>query len=82
MDLEFGKPYHNKTIDQCRAIGRIGGLHAAHNCRIRRLVPPPIPTAARAEPERETPHQASLRLDAKFPWLKNSWVRPVWRPTA
>jgi len=81
MNLEFGKPYHNKSVDQCRVIGRIGGLRAAHNRRTRRLGHP-TPTAARPEPERESAHQSSLLLDAKFPWLKNAWVLPVRRPTA
>jgi hypothetical protein len=81
MNLEFGTPYHHKTIDQCRVIGRIGGLRAAHNRRVRRLAHPPAP-AAIPEPERESAHQSSLLLDAKFPWLKNAWGRPVRRPTA
>ncbi|MGA2725404.1 MAG: hypothetical protein ABSG79_23720 [Bryobacteraceae bacterium] len=37
MELEFGTPFHPKTIDQCRVIGRIGGLRAARNRGLRRL---------------------------------------------
>lgn len=81
MNLEFGTPYHYKTIDQCRAIGRIGGLRRARNRHQRRLAQP-TPTSISLEPKRETAQEASLLLDAKFPWLKNSWVRPVRRPTA
>ena len=43
MDIEFGTPYHRKTIDQCRAIGRIGGLRATRNRRFRRRAQPPAP---------------------------------------
>jgi hypothetical protein len=82
MNLEFGTPYHHKTVDQCRVIGRIGGRRSARNRRQRRLAQPPTPTPMSLEPRRETAHQASMLLDAKFPWLKKSWVRPVRRPTA
>jgi hypothetical protein len=35
MNLEFGEPFHNKTIDQCRIIGRLGGRARARNLRLR-----------------------------------------------
>jgi hypothetical protein len=82
MNLEFGTPYYHKTIDQCRTIGRIGGLRSAHNRRQRCPDQQPTPTSISLEPKRETAHEASMHLDAKFPWLKNSWARPVRRPTA
>jgi len=78
MNLEFGKPYHHKSIDQCRMIGRIGGLRAACNRRLCRLAQPPVPAATSpAGLERESAHQASLILDAKFPHLRDAWGRPV-----
>jgi hypothetical protein len=81
MHLEFGKPYHNKTINQCRAIGRTGGMRSARN-RQRRLAQPPTSTSINLEPKRETAHEASERLDQLLPHLRNAWVRPVRRPTA
>ena len=37
MNLEFGIPYHHKTIDQCRAIGARGGRRSGMVRRARRL---------------------------------------------
>jgi hypothetical protein len=33
MKLGFATPYHRKIVDQCRTIGRIGGLRSARNLR-------------------------------------------------
>ena len=82
MNLEFGTPYHYKTIDQCRTIGRIGGIHSARNRRQRRLAQPPAPAATTPELKCETAHEASEKLDQLLPHLRNAWVRPVRRPTA
>lgn len=82
MDLEFGAPYHHKTIDQCRTIGRIGGLRSARNRRRRRLAQPPAPATITPESMCETAHEASERLDELLPHLRNAWVQPVRRPTA
>jgi hypothetical protein len=77
MNLEVGTPYHNKTIDQCRTIGRIGGLRSARNRRQRRLAQPPTATSMSQERECETAHEASILLDARFPWLEDAWMRPA-----
>jgi len=82
MNLEFGTPYHYKTINQCRTIGRIGGLRSARNRRQRRLAQPAAPATITPEPMCETAHEASERLDELLPHLRNAWVRPVGRPTA
>lgn len=82
MNLEFGVPYHHKTIDQCRAIGARGGRRSGLTRRARRLAQ----VAARAtdcpEPQLETAHEASKLLDERFPHLRNAWVRTVLRPAA
>ena len=82
MNLEFGKPFHNKTIDQCGAIGRRGGVRSGRNRRLRRLAEPSVPATITPAPERETAHEASMLLNELCPHLRNAWVRPVRRPTA
>jgi hypothetical protein len=82
MNLEFGTPYHHKTITECRVIGRLGGLRSARNRLLRKLGQPPAPAPISLEPKRETAHEASLLLDANFPWLKGAWIRSAGRPTA
>ncbi len=82
MNLEFGSPFHHKNIDQCRIIGRIGGVRSGQSRRLRKLAQPPTPIAISPEPQRETAHQASLLLDSEFPWLKGAWLRRGGRPTA
>ena len=77
MNLQFGTPYHNKTIDQCRVIGRIGGRRSACIRCLRRLAQPSTATSVNQEPERETAHEASILLDARFPWLEDAWMRPA-----
>ncbi len=72
MNLEYGEPFHKKTIDQCRAIGCRGGLRSSKNRRLRRLAETPVATAMAPEPERETAHAASMRLDRQFPWLRGA----------
>ena len=81
MNLEFGTPYYHKTIDQCRTIGRMGGLRSASNRSQRQLAQPPTPPSISQEPARTTAHEASILLDARFPWLKAAWTRPAQRPT-
>ncbi len=82
MNLEFGVPYHHKTIDECRAIGARGGRRSGMTRRARRLAQ----VAARAidcpEPELETAHEASMLLDGRFPHLRNAWVRRPRRSAA
>ena len=43
LNLEYGKPFHNLTISQCRANGRRGGLRSANNRRLGRLAEAPAP---------------------------------------
>lgn len=82
MNLEYGKPFHNLTISQCRANGRRGGLRSANNRRLGRLAEAPAPTAAAPEPERETAREAIERIDALCPWLVGAERRTARRPTA
>jgi len=80
MNLEFGKPYHNKTIEQCRAIGARGGRRSARNRRLRCMAQPPVPICQKPEPE--TAHEASMLLDQKFPWLRGAERRSTPHPVA
>ena len=59
----------NKTIEQCRQLGARGGRAYARNLRLRQSQTPVPPVAQLPAPPLETVHQASLRLDAQFPWL-------------
>jgi hypothetical protein len=68
----------NKTLEQCRQLGARGGRAYARNLRFRRSQfrhPPVAPVPQRPS---ETAHQASLRLDAQFPWLAAAFTP---RPT-
>ena len=58
-----------KTIEQCRQLGARGGRAHARNLRLRQSQAPLQPGAEIPGPPSETVHQASLRLDAQFPWL-------------
>jgi hypothetical protein len=65
----------NKTLEQCRQLGARGGRAFARNQRLRKsqtTIPPvaPLPT-----PPLATVHQASLLLDAQFPWLAGASTR-------
>lgn len=81
MNLEYGKPFHNLTTDECRAIGRRGGLRSARNRRQHRMAEASVPRAITPEPKRESAHEASLLLDARLPHLRDAWVRTT-RPAA
>jgi hypothetical protein len=59
----------NKTIEQCRQLGARGGRAYARNLRLRQSQAPVPPVVQPPAPPSETVHQASLRLDAQFPWL-------------
>jgi hypothetical protein len=59
----------NKTIEQCRQLGARGGRAYGRNLRLRQSQAPIPPVAQLPPPPSETVHQASLRLDAQFPWL-------------
>src|SRR6202049_4807103 len=69
-----------KTIEQCRQLGARGGRAHARNLRLRRPQAPVPPVAEIPGPPSETAHQASLRLDAQFPWLGGGVARPPPRP--
>lgn len=75
MNLEFGIPYHHKTIDQCRAIGARGGRRSGLVRRARCLAKIAEPTASCSEAQLETAHEASMLLDEQFPHLRNAWAR-------
>ena len=69
-----------KTIEQCRQLGARGGRTHARNLRLRQSQAPLQPGAEIPGPPSETAHQASLRLDAQFPWLAAAFApRPMHR---
>jgi hypothetical protein len=69
-----------KTIEQCRQLGARGGRAHARNLRLRQSQAPLPPGAEIPGPPSETAHQASLRLDAQFPWLAAAFApRPTLR---
>jgi len=71
----------NKTLEQCRQLGARGGRARARNWRLRHSQAPLQPVTAIPGPPSETAHQASLRLDAQFPWLTAAFApRPTLRP--
>ena len=59
----------HKTLEQCRQLGARGGRAHARNRRLRKPRAPIPPVAEIPGPPSETAHEASLRLDAQFPWL-------------
>jgi len=67
--------FHNKTIDQCRAIGRIGGRRAARNRRFRRLALPPSWNFRPRRVKRRT--RPACCWIVSFCGLAGAWVR--WR---
>ena len=68
-----------KTIEQCRQLGARGGRAHARNLRLRRPQAAVPPVAEIPGPPSETAHQASLRLDAQFPWLAAAFARRMTR---
>jgi hypothetical protein len=68
----------NKTIEQCRQLGARGGRAHARNLRLRQSQASVQPVAEISGPPSETAHEASLLLDAQFPWLTAAFAR---RPT-
>ena len=79
MNLERGSILFNRTIDQCRSIGRRGGRTRARNLRARktsRAVAVPVGS----QPEVETARQAIDRIDSQCPWLKGCELRATGRP--
>ena len=82
LNLEFGVPYHHKTIDQCRAIGARGGRRSGMVRRARRLAQFAETMTMHPKPQLETAHEASKLLDEQFPHLRNAWGRNARRPAA
>ena len=74
MDILF-----HKTIEQCRQLGARGGRARARNLRLRKPQVPLPPVGETPGPPSETAHQASLRLDAQFPWLAAAFARRLTR---
>ncbi|MGA2580050.1 MAG: hypothetical protein ABSH24_28970 [Bryobacteraceae bacterium] len=69
----------NKSIEDLRRIGAMGGRAHARNCRARRqadqqinpILLPVLPVPL------ETTAQAIAKLDARYPWLKGAERRTV-----
>ena len=70
MDILF-----SKTIEQCRQLGARGGRTYARNLRLRQSQTQVQPVAQLPQLPSETALEASLRLDAQFPWLVGSFPR-------
>jgi hypothetical protein len=69
MNLDRGSILFNRTIDQCRSIGRLGGRARARNLHLRKarsVAPVQEPTC----PHKETAAEAIARIDALCPWLR------------
>jgi hypothetical protein len=65
----------NKTIEQCRQMGARGGRAHARNLRLLQSQTPLQPVSPPPKPLAETAHEASVLLDAHFPWLADAFVR-------
>lgn len=79
MNFERGSILFNRTLDQCRSIGRRGGRARARNLRTRKTAHVAAVPAARPS-EDETVRQAIERIDALCPWLKGCELRATGRP--
>ncbi|MGA2120230.1 MAG: hypothetical protein ABSH56_36590 [Bryobacteraceae bacterium] len=80
MNLERGSILFNRTIDQCRSIGRRGGRARAWNLRARKTAHVAAVPAASCQSGIETARQAIERIDALCPWLKGCELRATGRP--
>ena len=69
----------NKSIDQCRSIGRRGGLRSARNRRLRKAGEVPAVREVNP-PHEETMAEARARIDALCPWLREVEIRTRRRP--
>ena len=79
MNLERGSILFNRTIDQCRSIGRRGGRTRARNLRARKTSRvAAVPAGSQSEDE--TAREAIERIDAQCPWLKGCELRAIGRP--
>jgi hypothetical protein len=80
MNLERGSILFNRTIDQCRSIGRRGGRTRARHLRARKTAHVAAAPAA-SQLEVETARQSIERIDALCPWLKGCELRAAGRPS-
>ena len=71
MNLERGSILFNRTIDQCRSIGRRGGRARARNLRLRLMQKRESPRLAPPKHLPETAHEANALLDERFPHLRD-----------
>jgi hypothetical protein len=79
MNLERGSILFNRTIDQCRNIGRRGGRARARNLRASKTSRvAAVPAGSQSEDE--TAREAIESIDAQCPWLKGCELRIVGRP--
>jgi hypothetical protein len=78
MDLNI---LFNKTVEECRAAGAIGGRHAARNRRLRKAGEVPAVREV-SQPHEETMAEARARIDALCPWLRGVEIRTRRRPSA
>ena len=66
----------NKTVAECRSLGRRGGRAHARNLRLKTTPAlPQQPTVPRRERVLHSVHEDCLLLDRQFPWLVNAFVR-------
>ena len=73
MNLECSILF-GKSIEQCRDIGRRGGLRSARNRRLRKAGE--VPAMRKVNPpHEETMAEARARIDALCPWLRGVEIR-------
>jgi len=77
MNLECSILF-NKSVDQCRIIGRRGGLARGRNLRARKSVPASSVLLV-SPPQEETIAEANARIDALCPWLRGVEIRTTRR---
>jgi hypothetical protein len=78
MNLEHGCILFNRTVDQCRIIGRRGGLARGRNLQARKSAPAP-PALPVSPLHEETIAEARARIDALCPWLRGAEIRTTRR---
>jgi hypothetical protein len=81
MNLDYVSPYFNLTVAASRAAGARGGRRSGETRRARKL-DAAIATTTQSEVGVETAHEASMVLDAQFPWLRDAEHRSCRHPRA
>lgn len=71
MNFAYGSILFNRTIDDCRNIGRRGGRARARNLRRRKATQPAVVPVIEQHAV-ETTAQAIRRIDALFPHLRGA----------